>query len=223
MNKTFTEKDMLLYLDKIYGKTQDQRLNDERVRSQILDKINKARQIVNLSFSDILKQLDFKPDNPTIEALESFLAELRSIFWLQDFGFMKIKPLQARKKSSQPDFTAKHGNKTCAIEVFCLTQAHEQQRDPTLNVYVNFDPQFNGSKLGRDFMSVTDNKKKQLDAIVADIKILLCVINSSPVVALNTNDDMIRHAEFLCKKLGWGVGYYVGILAGGDSAIYPEI
>lgn len=223
MNKTFIEKDVLLYLGKIYGKTREQRLNDEKVRSQILNKINKACKITNLSFSDILQRLDFKPNSLTIEALESFLAELRSIFWLQDFRFIEIKPLQARKKSAQPDFTAKHRNKTCVIEVFCLTQMHEQQRDPALNVYVNFDPQSNGSKLGRDFMSATDNKKKQLDVIDADIKILLCVINLSPVVALNTNDDMSKHAKFLCEKLGWGAGYYIGILAGGDSVIYPEI
>ncbi|MDP3769806.1 MAG: hypothetical protein U1A25_02040 [Candidatus Sungbacteria bacterium] len=223
MSKTFTKKDVLMYLDKIYKKTQDQRLNDEKVRSQILSKINEACQITNLSFSNILQRLDFKPNDLTIEALESFLAELRSIFWLQDFGFTNIVPLQAKKNSQQPDFTAKHQDKTCAVEVFCLTQAHEQQRDSALNVYVNFDPQFEGSKFGRDFMSKAGQKKTQLDFSNADIRVLLCVINSSPAVALNAEADMNKHAKFLREKLGWGVGYYIGVLAGEDSAIYPKL
>jgi len=224
MNPFLEDKLIMRYLDDVYKKTSDNRLIDESVRRDILKRVKDACEITNLSYSDLLQRLDLKPNSLSIEALESFLAELRSIFWLRDFSFMNIEPLQAKKKSVLPDFTARYGDKTCAVEVFCITQSHEQKRDSKFGVYVNFDPQFNGSKFGRDFISVANNKKKQLDALVADMKILLCVVNSSPMVALNTKNDFDKHAKFLYEKLGWGNGYYVGILAGGDSdTIYPKL
>ena len=87
-------------------------------------------------------------------------------------------------------------------------------KDHSLNVYKNFDPQFNGSKLGRDFASKAKNKKEQLDSSSADMKILLCVVNSQPMIALNTKEEWDGHARLLCENLSWGSGYYVGILTG---------
>lgn len=225
----FVQNAPSVYLDNLYLKTKDARLAGPEVKVRILKQINDAREIADLSFSDLLQRLDFKPNDLTIEALEAFLAELRSIFWLRDFGFTDITPLQARNASAQPDFTAKYGGKICAVEVFCLTQVHEQQKDPTLNVYVNFDPGFNGSKFGRDFRNKAQQKKVQLDSCVADIKILLCVVNSTPMISLNTKDEFNSHLELLHKQLNWGDGYYFGLLTGvyvngiASNAIFPKL
>jgi hypothetical protein len=222
------KNDLLAYLDNLYLKTKDVRLANSKIRSDILEKMNKACKICSLSFSDLLQKLDFKPKDLTIEALEAFLAELRSIFWLRDFGFSDIAPFQAGK-FPQPDFIAKFIDKTCAIEVFCLTEAHEQQKDSELGVYKNFDPQFDDSKFGRDFISKANNdKKKQLDSTKADLKILLCVINSTPIVALNTKENFSSHMELLFNKLNWGNTYYLGFLAGETNGvlcntIYPKL
>ena len=221
-------QDIENYLDNIYEKSKDKRLSDTTVRRKIIELVEKASGVTNFSVPDLLSRLDLKLNDQTIEALESFLAELRSIFWLNDFGFTEIIPLQAGK-ISQPDFTAKFKNKTCAIEVFCLTKKHEQQKDPALNAYVNFDPNFNRSKFGRDFMSKAQEKKKQLDANDAQIKILLCVLNSQPVVSLNTAEEMSSHAKLLYENLGWEQGYFVGILTGvevngkSSNTIYPRL
>ena len=219
-------RDIENYLDNIYKKSKDERLSNTTVRRKIIELVEKASNVTNFSVPDLLSYLDLKLNDQTIEALESFLAELRSIFWLNDFGFTKIIPLQA-KNISQPDFTAEFNNKTCAIEVFCLTEKHEQQKDSMLNAYVNFDPNFSGSKFGRDFMSKAQEKKKQLDTNNAQMKILLCVLNSQPVVRLNTTEEMSSHAKFLYENLGWGQGYFVGILTGvevngkSSNTIYP--
>lgn len=208
-----TKNKLEIYLDKLYAKTHDARLIVDECKQLIFNEITRAISVTNLSFDDLLSGLDFKPNDLTIEALESFLAELRSIFWLEDFGFTNILPLEALKTNSNPDFSAVYKGKTCAIEVFCLTQAHEQHRDAD-GIYTNFDPQFEGSKFGRDFINKSPSKKIQLDSIDAQIKILLCVINSTSIVYLNTNEEMQNHAEFLYNKLGWGENYYLGILTG---------
>ncbi len=219
----------LAYLDSIYENTRDPRLLDEKVRKGIIGRLEDACKITCLSSSDLLGSLDFKQKDVTIEALESFLAELRSIFWLRDFSFTEIVPLQAKKKLAQHDFNAKYGDKTCAIEVFCLTQKHGQQKNPALNVYINFSPGFSGSKFGRDFISMANKKKNQLDSSGASIKILLCVVNSAPMVALHTKRDWGLIMESLYEDLGWKGNYYLGLLVGvsvnglESDTIYPEL
>lgn len=225
MIKKYTKESVLQYLNDIHIGINDARLIDQKVRMDIVKKIDNACKITNLSVPDLLLKLDFKPKDLTIEALESFLAELRSIYWLQDFAFTDIIPLKASMKNLQSDFTAKYKDKICAVEVFCLTQAHEQQKDSSLNVYKNFNPNSGGSKFGRDFISIaTKRKKLQLDSMQADVRLLLCVLNSQPVIRLNSKNDMENCAKFLYEKLLWGQGYYLGILTGLDSdVIFPSI
>ncbi len=205
-NNNNTEDNLLLYLDNLYEKTKDTRLVDQKARLRIIKMIKDASKITKLAQSDLLNKLDFKPRDLAIEALEAFLAELRSIFWLDSFKFTDITPLQATNKNQQPDFIAKYKDKNCAIEVFCLTHKHGQQRDPRLGVFVNFTPDFGGSKFGRDFITVAQSKKQQLDLISSNIKIkiLLCVVNAEVMVNLNTKNDFDKYAKLFYEKLSWG-------------------
>ncbi|MBU1132215.1 hypothetical protein KKC32_03140 [Patescibacteria group bacterium] len=223
METRYTKEAVLIYLENMYKKTNYDKLASPRVRMDIIKLIETGCEITNLSEADLLAGLDFKPNDLKIESLEAFLAELRSIFWLRHFGFTDIQPIKAARKSKMPDFIAKYKENICAIEVFCLTSAHEQQRDSVLCVYKNFDPQFNGSKFGRDFMSTAPNKLPQLDSINAEIKILLCVINSRPIIFLNSVEEIHNHAKSLYEKLNLGNDYYLGILAGESYAIYPKL
>ncbi len=207
---TLEENAVDLYIDNIQAKIGDSRLIE--AKTKIPDLVNKAMEITGLDTPTLLLRLDLKPSDLTIEALEAFLAELRAIFWLRDFGFTEISPIQASTKQ-QPDFTAKYKEKTCAIEVFCLTQKHEQQKS-TNGSYVNFDPNFNGSKFGRDFISKASEKKTQLEAYTSDLKVLLCVVNSNPIISLNTKEDLDEHLKLLYTQLGWGYPYYLGLLTG---------
>lgn len=218
----FSEDKLKEYLMNVRKATLDERLNDSAI-DNILKRVRGGSEITGLSFSELLQKLDFKKNDLSIEALESFLAELRAIFWLRDLNFSEITPLKAKKKTARPDFTAMCGSKIAAIEVFCLTQKHGQQRDDSLGVFKNFDPQFQGSKFGRDFMTVAQQKKGQLDSVSANIKVLLCVVNSESMVALNTEENWKKHAKLLYEKLSWGRGYYIGILAGSDATIYPKL
>jgi hypothetical protein len=202
---------------------------DQNLHEKLIQLIKKACVITNLSESDLLHKLDFQPNNLTNEMIEGFLAQLRAIFWLKRFGFSNITPIEPKRNFPQPDFRANYKDKESAIEVFCLTKTHEQQKDQTLNVYVNFNPQFEGSKFGRDFISKAPSKKIQLDSISAEIKVLLCVINSTPIIALNDAQDIKEMAKFLYHKLNWGRNYFIGLLTGWssfgvlDDTIYPDL
>ncbi|MCK9360741.1 hypothetical protein M0Q28_00735 [Patescibacteria group bacterium] len=212
------------YLDQLHLKTNDDRLVEPKVRSSILTKIDEACKITSLEYDDLLQRLDFRPKDLTIEALEAFLAELRAIFWLRDFGFIDIMPLKALKKVPRPDFYAKYKDKSSTVEVFCLTETHEQQRDSALKVYVNFNPGFKESKFERDFISKAASKKVQLDSGQSELKIMLCVINSNPIIRLNTKKEMEGYAEYLYKMLNWGKNYHVGLLTGlKDDVIFPAL
>jgi len=202
---------------------------DQNLHKIIIKLMKKACFTTNLSEPDLLHKLDFQPNNLTNEMIEGFLAQLRAIFWLKRFGFSNIIPIEPTRRFPQPDFLANYKGKKSAIEVFCLTKTHEQQKDQTLNVYVNFSPQFKGSKFGRDFMSKALLKKRQLDSISAEIKVLLCVINSTPIIALNDKKDIKEMTKFLYDKLNWGKNYFIGVLTGWnsfgvlDDTIYPKL
>jgi len=122
-----TEEHVKLYLQAVYLKTKDTRLEHPNVEVVISEQLRDACIITSLGMNELLTALDFKPNDLTIEALESFLAELRSIFWLNMQGFVNIRPQQARKER-YPDFLAALNGKDSAIETFCLTQVHGQKK-----------------------------------------------------------------------------------------------
>ncbi len=224
MKNSYTVEHVENYLDLLYKKTSDERLAKSEIKTSILEKIKEASKITNLGVDELLNGLDFKPNDLTIESLESFIAELRAIFWLRNFKFINILPIQATNKGKQADFIATYKNKTYAVEVFCLTKANEQKKDSKLGVYINFN-----AKFICDFIN-KENKKLQLDAMSnVDRKLLLCVANSSPVIALNTADDFKSLIKQIYKSLDWGSPYFIGLLTGFQSAdglddiIYPSL
>ncbi len=218
------DKGLEPYVKEILVRVKDWRFDNSdipKITADISQQISEACNITQLSLHDLLVGLDFKPEDKTIEALEGFIAELRAIFWLNNFGFSEIQPLPAQKKTSRPDFIMKHGNKNCATEVFCLTGTHEQKKNHVLNVHVNFDPQFEGSKFGRDFLSKANKKKLQLDSGNYDLKILLCTANGI-INVFNKSDDWEKHVKFLHEKLSWGEEYYTGVCTSSGNFVYPK-
>jgi len=227
----FQTKDLFSYMDNIYKKENLPWLLDKKVRKAMNKLINKASKITNLEQSELLSQIDFKPNDLTIEALEGLLAILRAILWLEDFNFTNIEPIKKIDIKQTPDFSAFYKpNIKCAVEVFCLTNKYEQQKDSCLDVYVNADPEFDGSKFYKDFIAKAHSKKKQLDSVESvEKKILLCVVNPTPLVNLNDISDWNKHAQFLYEKLKWGNNYHIGFLTGAlingklCDVIYPKL
>jgi hypothetical protein len=209
------------YVDIVYKISSDKRLKQPEVVPAILKQIEGASVITGLSEENLLRGLDFKPKDKTVSALESFLAELRVVHLLHELGFENIQPIEATGLYKTPDFEAVFHNKTCAIEVFCLPAEFGQLPNES-GLYRNFDPEFAESKFGKKFFDKAAIKKLQLDSIVAEAKIVLCVVNHSCICALSTNVDVRVHAEFLSEKLNWGMGYHVGLLCGGFGCIEPK-
>ncbi len=212
---------VIKYIEGVLYKTGDLRLQNPEILKDIRSRIQRASNIINMSPSDLVLALDFKENDKTIEAVESFLAELRSIFWLDKFGFFEIKPLKRRcDKKPNPDFEAKYNKKNAVVEVFTLTESNEREKDVQLGVFINSSKDFLCK-----YEKKAKNKKKQLDTIDSDIKILLCVVNQKPISCLNTSDDFKKYLKLISQELKWGNSYHFGILTGieSDDFIYPKL
>ncbi len=219
MIKDFTKEDIKNYLKKFEKST------DNSIQVQILEFFDKASCITKLSFSDLVKSLDFAPNDDKIEKLESFLAELRSIFFLNNFGFSNIEPISAGQ-TKQPDFAAYYKNKSSTIEIFSFTEIGSEIPDLPNNTYL-----LNDRKLISCFVCKAMSKKAQLDAICSENKQLICVINDLPYSNLFSRNEYEQFLKEISKILNWGDNYYFGILTGktdaftdlSDDIIYPNL
>lgn len=199
----------------------------EEVVSDIIKKCERAMTLLDLSFSELLAGLDYQQNNYQVDRLEALLAELRSIFWLDLFGFSEIELLTKKKKVRNPDFSARYHGRSAAIEVFCLTQTHQQAKDPQLGVWVNFS-----DKLEKAFSENINNRKKsQLSSYKSELKVMLCVVNSEPIKYLNRQEDFISLLKSLHDRHNMQNSYKLGVVTGlvnlatgkTDDCIYPPI
>ena len=196
------------------------------IEMDILDRLKRATKITNLTFNDLLEKLDFSPNDKSLEKLESFLSELRAIFWINNFSFKQITPLKARKKRPNPDFQAYYQGKKVIIEVACITKTHEQQKDKKYKVYINWNEKFR-----QIIIDKANNKIRQLDSFNSKIKVLLFVINSEPIKSLNNKRDLADIIENVYQQLKWKHPYYLGVCTGMvdldtgeiNDFIYPEL
>jgi hypothetical protein len=182
----------------------------KKIKNDIIRHVAEACKITNLSRNDLLEGLDLDGRDLSKEKIESFLAELRAIFLLDNFKFNNILPLKQKKNQKNPDFEAEYIGKRVVVEVFCLTATHGQEKDRRLNCYINFNDRWQ-----KAFIEKAEKKKDQLD-VKNDVsmKILVCVINSRPVKALNGYDDFVNMLEIISRSLTWGKSYYLGICTG---------
>lgn len=227
IKQDYTEEDIKRYLD-FCNEEHPEVFRGEyfNIKEKVLEMLKEASKITALSLHGLLMGLDFAPTDKSVEKLESLLAELRSVFWLRNFMFSKIVPIRKYKKQRKADIFAQYQSRSVAIEVFCLTETHEQREDPEIGGFIDCN-----SKFTEDFIVKANKKKAQLDEGKKDIEILLCVVNSFPIKTLKVKSNFVSFLEDVHKELNWGKSYYVGILTGmvdgfsklPDDCIYPDL
>lgn len=189
------------------------------VRSRILNLFEKVKNITNLSSEQILQGIDFDPNDKKREKLESLLSELRAVAFLHNEGFNNIILQPKRDKQKNFDISAVFNDKIFAIEVACLTEEHSRKKESGINAY-----KIDDSKFIRDLSEKAKIKKLQLDVVNDDcVKMLIFVINRAPELPLYNYDDYKRVLQVLNTNLGWGNGYYLGLINGSEDLVYPKI
>lgn len=173
--------------------------------------------------SDTLTQrLNFNPNDIGEGRMDAFLAEVRVINRLHNWGFYDITALYQRTNKSA-EFYCKHKNDEFVIEVFCSPM--QKYRYPGHDIR------------SRDLIRYYENraieKRSQLDKSASDKgcqnKILCLVFNSLAGQAMLTKSDFLGFLKRIDKSLNWGLGYYYMIVTGmrswegEDDCIYPNI
>ncbi len=198
---------------------------DNFAKKHIVNLIKKVGKITQESFDNVLKGVDFEVEEKTIEKLEAMLGELRAISFLNNIGFVDIKLLPSKKKNVNPDISAKWQGKEFVGEVACLTKKHSRKKIPELKVYGIDDDKFVNT-----LKTISQKKKRQLDAIKNVRKILIFIINRSPDVELHALDEYKTILKKLNSRLKWNdENYYFAIVTGNEvngklcDIIYPAL
>jgi hypothetical protein len=217
-------KKFIDYLDKLHAKHNDdwsKELLEQDFRNSMEGRFNRACASCQFTCNQLLKGLDFKPNDLRKEALESFIAELRTISWLGDLQMQNIKPIPAQQNRSFADFYCEFMGIRYIVETFCSVQSS----------YRYSDHMRQSANLEKYFIKRAQEKKIQLESTANEFgcqnKIIVLVLNSYPALALTTKNDYGQLLENICKKLNWGNNYWFGLitgmssLQGNDDSIYP--
>jgi DNA-binding Xre family transcriptional regulator len=202
-------------------------LKETNLRAEILQDVDqrfkRACKILKCKPSDIAKAFDLEPNNVANNRLDSFFAELRGMFFLDNLSFSDIKPLH---RASQPlaDFEAKYGATRYAVEVFHSSSIYYRSpRDEERR-----------HNLIQFFLGKAREKKKQIDNTRKEYGcqkgILLLVLDSCPSLIRDDKYSFEKVLKKICDELKWGKDYHFGIAtgfvslkAGPDDVLYPRI
>lgn len=179
--------------------------------SDLNQRFQKACKVTCRNLNQLTKDLDFSPNDTAKGRIDSFLAEVRALFYLSEQKFSDIQPLSRKRKGKQCDFIAKMGSRTFAVEVFHWP---EWSGEPELDNLVH------------DLCNRFGNKKSQLDISLNPHKceygLLICVLDR---FAKNIKTSRNRFEDALCKVthyLKWGNQYRFAIVTGYVTNGIPE-
>ena len=96
--------------------------NDNLNKVKIL--LEKVSKITKYTKEEILEKCDYIIVDTKKEKLESILAELRSVIFLNTISFKNIEILKRHKKKKNVDILASLSNDKFDIEVTCFTKEH---------------------------------------------------------------------------------------------------
>ena len=185
-------------------------------------RFSRASRILNLSPAQIAKELDLDSNNITGNRMDSFIAELRALFWLDTLGLKNIRPLRATSKR-QGDFVGEYRSIRYAVEVFYSPEDfyrwpdHESRRKDLIRYYIDRAAE----------------KRSQVDSSIENEKckkgVLVLVLDSNPAKALIGRQGYLDVLKRVYHELSWGPDYHYGIITGMvsgeglDDVLYPDL
>jgi len=186
-----------------------------------LDKMfAKASKITRLESADLLRSTDFKWRDLDPTRIESALAEIRAIFFLDEQGFSDINPLRSRGRKEADLIAARHKTKY-AIEV--------------ADSYYYAAKRFSSEQIANWIISryQDEEKYKQLEATSrrsnCQRQVFIAIIDTRRTVALQVHENFLNAAIIAWEGIGMNANLHVCVVTGRealgygkDDAIYPE-
>lgn len=201
------------------------RLTEELLRSpslttEALDAFFvKVSKIVNLKPDDLLDATDFSWRDMTPTRIESAIAELRAILFVDREGFEEIELLKAEGQKSA-DLTAVRGKDKFAIEVANSTYNARGRFAPGEMaewIAAKYD-EGDGEQLASTSSTHTCNRSA-----------LIGMINTQPTRALQVHRDFLEAATLAWQRLGSKPELHICMVTlsealgyGPDDAVYPS-
>lgn len=179
-----------------------------------------ASNATKLSPDDLLRMTDFNVKDQSPERIDSALAEIRTINFLDEEGFTHITPLRA-SKSRRADISAKRCNYSYSIEVVTSNfYARDRTWDDQIQKWIK-------SRL------IGEQKNVQISNTANEIgnarHVLVCVLDTLGAVALNTHEDYLEMAKSTWHKLENNSNWHICIITGrkalghgSDNTVFPS-
>jgi hypothetical protein len=193
---------------------------DARQTAQGLDRyFSRAAQVTAMTPRDVLEATGFSWRDIDPSRIQSAIAQLRAIFFLDSQGFVEITLIPAQQHRSA-DMTAKHGEVKYAAEVF--------------NSIYEATERFTSSELASWAFSrwTSEGKASQVRSTSRshDCKrgILIAVISTQATAFFQTHGDFLTAAQLGWRQIGSPVDIHVCMVTGRetpgygpDDAVFP--
>lgn len=193
--------------------------NPEAIIKAIDGMFEKTCSATGLNPDNLFNATDFNYNDLDPARLPSAFAEIRSINFLKQEGFVKIKPIRARSEKSF-DIVAEREGLNYAVEVAnSIYNAHgrfspEQLKDWVINRLIR------------------EGKSAQLKATTIDLtqarRVFICIVDTAATVALQTNQEFLEAARMAWREAGNDPLLHVCIVTGrealgygGDDSVFP--
>lgn len=193
-------------------------LNHPEETCVVLDNMfQSASNATGLKPEELFDKTDIKLKDLSPERIESSIGEIRAINFLFQEEFRKITLLKSNKKR-KADLTAVKGRYNYAVEVTTSIQSAQNR----------ICSEWILTKL------IDDGKLLQLEETAKTLgnskKMLICVMNTIEVVALNTHSSFLSISKTVWERSGKIKDFHVCIITGlgaegyeSDDCVYPNL
>ncbi len=183
--------------------------------AKITSLVEKVSSVTNQSINEVIRCSDFREQELSKEKLESIIAELRSVMFLDNNNFKNIKLIKSSKNKSS-DIYAENLNRKFDIEVTCLTNTYSRGKDGPSYILDN-------DKFLREFTGRITTKIDQLKAGVNSYKMIIFTMNRYPEKALTDDKEYRELIKEAYNQSKLSNDYYLGLLTGDVDFIYPNL
>ncbi len=182
----------------------------EEVTNAVALMFKRAAEITGLPPDDLLKRTDFDYRDRASTRIDSAFAEIRTINFLGQEGFVDVEPLQAKGKKRKADIIAKKGHEKYAIEV--ANSIYEAKGRFTITELKDW-------LLKRYY---DDHKDDQLKITALEFecqrRVFVAIVNTKVTVIFRVHKDFCEAAKLAWEEAGRDSRLHICLVTGRSSS-----